>query len=337
MGLKRSRVVHPAPTWNSQTHLDRAFGLSSQWNLPIHASALPDANSASMMDTSDSLALGKNMTDSGNFKLAYENFGFSVSLYYADASVPVARVLSTYGYDGSSVGGAFPVAPLGIRIPRGTHVPTGSDGHVAILDYVSGAVWSFWRLVDNGNGTWNAGHVRKDSLAGNGYTASGAQNGPRAYGGSAMGGLIRYIELKAGLIQHALGFSYATPQNHHYAQGVGADGYTVSIASSCDADGANADTAYNVPEGARIRLRASVDIAARAAGATHVATATTIGNALQTYGAYLIDRGGHPTLYAEDLTGRTVSWTGLLEANDSTVFLPADFEVMSLPSSLGVR
>ncbi len=337
MGRKRGGRAYSAPAWNDQTHLDRAFGAASQWNLPIHASATADADTALMLDTSDSLALGKNMVDNGNFKLAYENFGFSVSLWYADASVPVAPVLSTYGYDGSSIGGAFPVAPIGIRIPRGAHVPTGSDGHVAILDYVGGYVWSFWRLVDNGDGTWDAGHVRRDSLAGDGYTASGAQNGPRAYGGSALGGLIRYTELKAGIIQHALGFSYATPRNHHYAQGLGADGYSVGIASSCDADDANADTSYNIPEGARIRLKASVNVATRAAGATHVATATTIGNALKTYGAYLIDRGGHPTLYAEDLTDKSVSWTGLLQADDSAVFLPGDFEVMSLPAVLGVR
>ena len=128
-----------------------------------------------------------------------------------------------------------------------------------------------------------------------------------------------------------------TPQNRHYAQGLGVDGVTPNIASHADGDDANADSASNIPEGARIRLKAGVDVDARCAAAPHPAACRAIGDALRDYGAYLVDRGGHPAIYAEDLTGKDVSWNGVLEARDTSGFPPGDFEVLSLPSPLQAR
>jgi hypothetical protein len=46
----------------------------------------------------------------------------------------------------------------------------------------------------------------------------------------------------------------------------------------------------------------------------------------------MVDHAGGPTLYAENLQGKDVSWTGLLDTLDSRPFLASDFEVLSLPS-----
>lgn len=57
-----------------------------------------------------------------------------------------------------------------------------------------------------------------------------------------------------------------------------------------------------------------------------------IGQALQTYGAFVVDTAGSPTFYAENLQGKGVSWAGLLDTLDSRPFLASDFEVLSLPA-----
>jgi hypothetical protein len=195
-------------------------------------------------------------------------------------------------------------------------------------------VYEFWRARKNADGSWSAGVATSFDANGLGYRSytDHWKNGARAFGGSILGGLIRYQELKDGAIHHALSFAYPTPQNRHYAQGLGADGITPNIASHSDGDDANADSPFNMPEGGRIRLKAGVDVAQRCAAAPHPASCRAIGDALKGYGAYLVDRGGHPTMFAEDLTGKSVSWSGLLDAKDTSVFLPGDFEVLALPT-----
>jgi hypothetical protein len=91
---------------------------------------------------------------------------------------------------------------------------------------------------------------------------------------------------------------------------------------------------YNIPEGARLRLKRSVDVLGRAATLSSTASQRAckiIGKALKTYGAYVVDTAGAPTFYAENLQGKSVSWTGLLDPKDSSPFLASDFEVLTLP------
>lgn len=346
MGL--ARLTHPprlAAYYNKHSAPLTFFNAQSAWNVPCSAalsSMAVDANNALYMSTTPPgppyLSLGYWLNFYGGFQISHENFGFSTSLWYGDASVPPAVVYSTSGWDGSVAGQPWPLSP--VRIPKAAVVPTGTDGHFACYDLTTQTLYTFYHMVKNSNGTWNADHARADRRWDNGYNSFstvGFRPGPRAYGGPANGGMIMYHEMRRGLIPHALGFTYTTPRNHDYASGIGVDGFTPNIASCCDADDVNTDSAYNLVEGARIRLKASVNVATRAAGAPIPASAITIGNALQTYGAYLFDRGGHPSLYAEDLTNKSVSWSGLLNAADPGVFLPGDFEVLSISSPLGFR
>lgn len=342
---RRPRIAHPAQTWNRTSRLLHLFNGRSAWNVRADQATsgfLVDANNALYMDTTPPgppyLSLGYWLDFYGGFQISHDNFGFSTSLWWGDGSVPPAKVISTSGWDGSVAGQPWSFSP--IRIPKVAVVPTGTDGHFACFDTLTNTLYTFYHMVKNSNGTWNADHARADKLWDNGYnnfSTVGFRPGPRAYGGPANGGMIMYHEMRRGLIDHALGFTYTTPRNHDYASGLGTDGLTPNIASCCDADDVNTDSAYNLVEGSRIRLKASVDVAARAAGAPIPASALTLGTALQQYGAYLFDRGGHPSLYAEDLANKSVSWSGVLDLDDAKVFLPTDFEVLSLPATLGFR
>jgi hypothetical protein len=331
---------------NAYTYDGPLYSPSSAWNTPIPASAQVDTNSGGMMATAidgdgQGRTLGYQMSTHTNFHVSETSGGFSVRVWYADASVAPVVTKDRYGFT-VSAGTAHPNSP--IRIPTVATPASGSDGHMVVWDVVDGYIHEFWNALDNGDGTWSMGQNVRWKAYGDGYqplTPHTILHGARAFGASLMGGQIRYWELRNGFIAHALSYSYTTSANHNYAQGIGADGISINIASSTDGDYSSGllavDTAYQVPHGARIRLKASVDVAARAAGATHPATARTIGYCLQRYGAYQCDRGGQPSFYAEDLTGKSVSWTGILTTLDTSVFLPADFEVLSLPTVLEVR
>ena len=58
-----------------------------------------------------------------------------------------------------------------------------------------------------------------------------------------------------------------------------------------------------LPEGARFRLKAAVDVKARC-GTNR--GCQVVGTALQQYGAYVVDTGGWPAFYAENLQGKRV-------------------------------
>jgi hypothetical protein len=89
--------------------------------------------------------------------------------------------------------------------------------------------------------------------------------------------------------------------------------------------------ASNIPEGARLRLKPSVDVDAKCG--THRAC-KVIGTALKKDGVYMVDTAGVATLYAEVLTGRDVSWTVSFSITDAQVWSADDFELLSLPALL---
>jgi len=70
----------------------------------------------------------------------------------------------------------------------------------------------------------------------------------------------------------------------------------------------------NIPEGARLRLKGSVDVNAKCGASS---ACTMIGHAMQDYGIYVVDNAAVSTLYAEVLTGKSVSWSGVLTAQDA--------------------
>src|SRR5204862_8273417 len=84
----------------------------------------------------------------------------------------------------------------------------------------------------------------------------------------------------------------------------------------------------NLPERARCRLKATVDVNARC-GTNRACK--VVGTALQQYGAYVVDTGGWPCFYAEGMDGKQASWSGLLSANDTELWQVGDFEVLALP------
>lgn len=312
-----------ADVMNKNTYDGVLFNASSPWNQPISSAARADLNSANMIQN---LALG--FTSNQPFVVALDTTNYAVPIYYADANTPKVRVRDSTGWWDESAFTAVPMPPEARPDP-------GSDRHLVVWDVPNAILYEYWDMVKNADGTWSSGLGAKFSSNGSGYQTGIWQGSARAYGGSLAAGAIRYHEMKNGVIPHALAMSYQFTRGNYYARGTGADG-TIAIGSHCDdVQDSNRINSFNIPEGARLRLKPSVDIAARAAAKSSAASQRAcriIGQALQTYGAYVVDHGGNPTIYAENLQGKGVSWAGLLDTLDTRPFLASDFEVLSLPS-----
>jgi len=305
-----------ASALNANTSPCPLFAASSPWNQPAKGAA--DANSAAMIANLKSAFAGRGFDLAGTDD--YPDYG--VPLYYADASTPKVAVKDKYGW-----WPGFATMP----IPAEAKPAVGTDHHIAIWDVAGNTLYEVWDFSKSGNG-WAGGLGAKFDTTGTGYQTNPWAGSARAYGGSAIAGSIRYQEMKDGEIKHALSMAYPLTRGKAYAKGLGADGVNVNIATHCDNAGeANRNTASNIPEGARFRLKSSANVQARCGGNKACAV---IGNALKTYGAFVVDTAGVPVLYAEVLTGRSVSWSGLLKIADARPFAADDFEILSLPSTL---
>lgn len=172
--------------------------------------------------------------------------------------------------------GPDPFSTDPMPIPDGTAVPPGSDGQVATADAARNLCFNLWQARASGSGvaaSWGS----KVPLNGDGRELYGSSStGSRI---ARFAAVIRAAEIAAGTIPHALFFStdMAAPASVFRYPAAGSDGRNM------------AGVADPLPEGARVQLDPSVNLAA-IAGITRLEL--IVGRALQTYGAYCGDNGG---------------------------------------------
>jgi Ser-Thr-rich glycosyl-phosphatidyl-inositol-anchored membrane family protein len=177
-----------------------------------------------------------------------------------------ARVGVTFTYAGESDPGPYPIPPKP-AIEGGAN-GTG-DRHVLIVDKDACKLYELYSAYPNSNGTWRAGSgavfdLKSNALRPDTWTSADA-------GGLAMlPGLVRYEEVAAGRIDHAIRVSAnATDARHLWP-------------ARHDAGAANANLP---PMGLRMRLKASVDISGFSSADQ------VILKALKTYGMIVADNG----------------------------------------------
>ena len=187
----------------------------------------------------------------------------------------------TYGIPYIVVGGDQPPAEITFTdygderdpgpypIPEDAPVEAGSDQHVIAVDDENCMLYELYAAEWNGGG-WNAASgavfdLRSNDLRPEGWTSADAAGLP------IFPGLVRYDEIEAGVIQHALRFTVSQTQRAYIHP-------ATHYASS------NSDPALP-PMGLRLRLRADFDISAYE-GASRI-----ILEALQTYGMIVADNG----------------------------------------------
>lgn len=192
-------------------------------------------------------------------------------------------------FDVRVTGAPRPRELASLRIPAGASPAATSDAALTIFDQDRGYVTALsGASYDAASNRWTARGATVTYLASNGlHWRTGRSDDGRNQGshrgnnGATM--MVRYAEVEAGAIRHVLKVA-SGPET--------SDRFVFPMVGS---DGDSSDPAAP-PQGTRFRIKPSVDVAALGLGMQ----ATVIARALQRYGMYLGDSGGHTVLKLED-------------------------------------
>ncbi len=238
------------------------FASTSPWNTPLGSGAVIESADApcSRMLTDGTLAADINAAQ------------WSHPIYLAAPTDPEVKII------------AHGEVVAQLRVPRNAApaLPKSedSDAHLHIIDPERRYVHELWHASRKKPDVIVAESYSRNDLHGSGV----GEGGERAYGGSAIGGLIRRRELSLG-IRHAL--AMALPRSHLKLG-------PVWPATKQD-DGAETTYRGTVPMGQLVTLAPKTSLAQLGLSPEGRAVA----EALRDYGAYVVDASSDLTLYAE--------------------------------------
>ncbi|MEW5871583.1 MAG: hypothetical protein AB1894_20085 [Chloroflexota bacterium] len=231
------------------------------WNAPIDG--LPvDANSAAYIQTIG--ASGHLHPDFGSGTWPPTN-GFPIGIPYNVVPGSQAKVAVVFDYDDESDPGPYPIPPN----PKIEGDPNSGDRHILVLDRDNCQLYEMWDSHLETDG-WHAGSgaifdLFSNALRPDGWTSADAAGLP------ILPGLVRYEEVAAGEITHAIRFTaaqtrraYVWPARHFASSLTGAQ---------------------YPPMGQRFRLKASYDISGFSPEVQVILLA------LKKYGMILADNG----------------------------------------------
>jgi hypothetical protein len=230
------------------------------WNTPIDA--LPvDTNSNTYIDT-----IGADRNIHADFGSGLWEGG-PIGIPFTTVPGDQEKVSVSFYYDDESDAGPYPI-PADAPIEGGEH--SDGDRHVLVVDRDNCVLYELYDAWPQGDGSWEAGSgaiydLNSNALRPNGWTSADAAGLP------VLPGLVRYEEVAAGEIKHALRFTvpqtrkaYVWPARH----------YASSLTGS-----------QYPPMGQRFRLKASFDISG------YSQQVQVILRALKKYGMILADNG----------------------------------------------
>ena len=251
----RAPASHPAaagvPPWLSGAPACPLFPADNVWNVRIDGR--PVAADSATMIASIGLDRGLHM-DFGSYA------GYGIPYQVVAASTVRSTVTFDYADESDRVGYPIPGSP---------RIEGGSDRHILMVDRDACRLYELFAARRVGT-AWHAGSgatwdLRSNALRPAGWTSADAAGLP------ILPGLVRYEEVAAGRILHALRFTtsrtrkaYIYPARHH----------------------ASSSTSASLPPmGLRVRLKASYDTSGFSPQARVIAVA------LQRYGMILADNG----------------------------------------------
>ncbi len=213
------------------------------------------------------------VTSIGSTRRVHPDFGTfwegaPIGIPFTTVGAGQARVPIAFDYDDESDPGPYP-------IPRSAPIEGGAsssgDRHVIVVDTSTCTLYEMWSAYPVGGGaSWNAGSGAVFDLTSNALRPAGWTSADAA-GLPVLAGLVRYDEVQAGVINHALRFTVSRSQRGYIAPA------THFASASTDAN--------RPPMGARFRLKSSYDCSAMSREAKVVCTA------LKQYGMIVADNG----------------------------------------------
>jgi hypothetical protein len=229
------------------------FPASNVWNRPVDHLPVA-ANSAATIG-----AIGVDDPLHPDFG-SYLGYGIPYTVV-SGTKTPKVKVSFEYTSESDRVGYPIPAHP---------NQESSGDGHILLVDKDACRLYELYDASGSGD-EWKAGsgavwNLRSNRLRPNGWTSADAAGLP------ILPGLVRYDEVAAGSIRHALRFTAKrTAKAHIYP-----------ARHDAGESGANLP-----PMGLRVRLKASVDISGYGKHARAVL------QALKTYGMILADNGSN--------------------------------------------
>ncbi len=226
------------------------FPASNVWNRKV--AGLPvRADSATLIA---SIGLGASLHPD------FSSTGYGIPINKVGDSTPLSPV--SFDYASESDAGPYP-------IPADPAIEGGSDRHIILWDTDACTLYELY-AAQRVSGAWHAGsgaiwNLRSNALRPDGWTSADAAGLP------ILPGLVRYDEVAAGAIRHAIRFTTPTSRSAH-------------IYPARHDAGSGSSNALP-PMGLRVRLKASVDISGFGPQARVVLTA------LKQYGMILADNG----------------------------------------------
>lgn len=246
-----------------RTHLGdvEIFPATNPWNQDI--SELPVRKES----TTWIRAIGKNTGLHPDFGTVWNGAPNGIPYVVVPSDQPKVEV--QFEYDDESDPGPYPI-PRGVPIEGGPNAPFDSDRHIIMIDPQKKLLYELFQAIPDPIFGWRAGSgaifdLSSDELRPDGWTSADAAGLP------VFPGLVRYEEVEAGEIRHALRFTVERTQRayihpaRHFAS--------------------RHDTATLPPMGLRVRLRADYDIS------NFPRSAQVILTALKRYGMLLADNG----------------------------------------------
>jgi hypothetical protein len=280
----------------------RAFSSDSWWNTLLPLNAPIDRRSK------DYIAYLKR-NPVGNFVMlsgADRNGQWGTPIYWAKTSDPTYNVKSHRYY--------VPPEFSSLRIPRGAKPDPTPDGEMMIYDLNRGYVAALWQArYDPYANRWTAGGGDVFYVASNGLDGRLPESNEPRNTGAHRGAAppifaIRFDEIQAGSIRHVIKVAIPNPRNMFVFPMTGTDGRSNDL---------NAP-----PEGARFRLKPSIDLKSMKLTPAQYAVA----KAAQDYGFVITDASGAPVAAGLEnvvAEGRGWLWNGIL-AWDSLRMFPLD-------------
>jgi hypothetical protein len=231
----------------------QVFPADNVWNTPVDR--LPVHRYSSQYIASIGLT--------GSLHPDFGTSPYGIPFIQVPGTQPKANV--TFDYASESDPGPYP-------IPNNAPIEQGSDHHVIVIDKTYCVLYELYSAQNTGNLTWYAGSgaifdLKSDALRPAGWTSADAAGLP------IFPGLVRYDDVAAGAINHALRVTVAHTQNKYVWP-------ARHFASS------SSNTNYP-PMGTRLRLKASFDIS------SFPAQDQVILRALKKYGMIIADNGSN--------------------------------------------
>ena len=229
------------------------FPASNAWNKNI--SSLPVRSDSSTFIASIGANVGLHPDFGEN-----QSYGMPYNIVLGtQTNVPITWT----SYGDESDPGPYP-------IPDNAKIESGSDAHVLVLQKATCMLYELYGASKNASGPgWSAASGAKWDLTSNDHRPFGWTSADAA-GLPILPGLVRYEEVAAGVISHAIRFTAPKTQR----------GYILPATHF-----AGSDDPSLPPMGLRVRLKANYDISGLAGQAKVIATA------MKKYGMLLADNG----------------------------------------------